>query len=71
MLPAGDDKPGIMDSSQASVCNIHQAALVGRVIQRDALLSERWITAITEDHQDHSSLPHPMWAKAVHLISYR
>lgn len=71
MLPAGDDKPGVMDSSQASTCNIRQAALVGRVIQRDTLLSERWITAVAEDHQDHSLLPYPLWAKAVHLISYR
>lgn len=70
MLPAGDSKPGIMDGSQASVYNIRQAAVVGRVLQRDTLLSERCIAAVSEDHQDHSSLPHPLWAEAVHLISY-
>lgn len=69
MFPAGDDKPGVMDSSQATVSYIRQAAMVGRVVQRDALLSQRWSTAVPENHQDHSLLPNPLWAKAVHLIS--
>lgn len=71
MLPVRDDKSDIMDSSQASVCNVCQAALVGRVIQWDTFLSEGCITAVPEDHKNHSSLPHPLWAKAVHIVSYR
>lgn len=71
MLPASNDKSSIMDSSQASTCNIHQAAVVGRVFQWDTLLSERWIPSVSEDHKDHIPLPHPLWAKAVHLISDR
>lgn len=71
MLPAGDVKPGAMDRPQASVYNVRQAALVGGVLQRDTLHPEGWITAVPENHQDHSSVPHPLWAEAVHLISYR
>lgn len=71
MLLAGNGQPGVMDSSEAAISGIHQAALVGRVVQRDAVLSEGWGTGIAEKHQDHSSLSYPLWAKAVHLIPHR
>lgn len=71
MLSECDNKPGVMDGSQASTFDIRQATLVGRVIQRHALLSKRWVTTFTENHQDHSSLPHPLRPKTVHFLSYR
>lgn len=71
MLPAGDSEPGRMDGTEASVCNICEAALVGRVIRRDAFLSKGCIATTSEDSKNHSSLPYPLWAKAVYLIPYR
>lgn len=71
MFSACDNKSGIMDSSEASFCNICQAALVGRVLWWDSFLPEGWITGATEDHQNHSLLPHSLWAKAVHIVSHR
>lgn len=71
MLPAGDSEPGTMDGTQAPLCDVCEAALVGRVIRWDTFLSKGWITTVPEQHKNHSSLPHPLWAKAVYIIPYR
>lgn len=71
MLPTGDSKQSVMDNPQASSFDVCQVALVGGVVQGDLFLSTRWVPGITEDCQDHSSLPHPLWPKAVHLIPNR
>lgn len=71
MLPAGDSEPLRVDGTQASICDICEAALVGGVIRRDAFPSKGYIAATSEDSENHSSLPYPLWAQAIYLIPDR
>lgn len=71
MLPAGDSEPLGMDGTQASVCDIRAAALVGRVVRRDALPSKGCVATTSEDGENHRSLPYPLRAQAVYLIPHR
>lgn len=71
MLSVRENKSGVMDGAEASSCHICQAAVVGRVLRWDSFLSEGWIAGVTESHQNYSSLPHPLRAKAVHILSHR
>lgn len=71
MLPAGDSEPLRMDGTQASICDIREAALVGRVVRRDTFPSKGCIATTSENSENHRSLPYPLRAKAVYLIPHR